>query len=233
MNEEKMEGEHEERREEEEEDRTLTTPSRRGEEEDEEEEEEIEMTKATDFKDKVQRELIGGHTPISASSSFTSSPFLSSSLRRGRGGGGGGVIRDDAEEDEVRVAIVTIEDESCPSEPFGTAQIETANQITRTEGGGDEEEKGEVGEEMKEEEEEREEANSNEREEEEDEEVMSRPWHPLSQVRPFPCSPSFCHRHRVSVGVMSPVYHVAEDCGKESEQTCLIEVRSVQPNQQK
>lgn len=147
--EQEMDEERQERREEEEEteeERTLKTPPRRREEEEEEEEE---MMKAGSKDSKV----ISGHTPISASSSFTSFPFLSSSLCRGRGG----------EEDEVRVAIVTIEDESCPSEPFGTAHLETANQITRTENGGD-------GKEVKEyEEEEDEEANCEERKEEEEE----------------------------------------------------------------
>ncbi|XP_039997513.1 F-box/WD repeat-containing protein 7-like [Xiphias gladius] len=204
MSEEKMEGGRQERRGEEEEDRTLKTPSRRREEE-EEEEEEIEMMKAKDFKARAQRELIGGHAPICASSSFTSSPFLSSPLRRGRGGGGGG--EDDAEEDEVRVAIVTIEDESCPSEPFGTTHLETANQITRTEAGGDKVEKREAEEDIKEEEEEEEEtaANSDQREEEEEEEnaeVTSPSLHLASQMkrkldhgpdgRPFPSGKKHC-----------------------------------------
>ncbi len=141
--------------------RTLKTPSRSEEEEEEEEEEqEIEMMKAGSI-DKARRELIGGHTPISASSSFTSSPFLSSSLCRGRRGG-----EEDGEEDEVRVAIVTIEDESCPSEPFGTAHLETANQITRIEDSGDKKE----GEEGEIEGVDEEDANSDEREEEEEEE---------------------------------------------------------------
>ncbi|XP_037615029.1 F-box/WD repeat-containing protein 7-like isoform X2 [Sebastes umbrosus] len=147
-----MDEERQERREEEEEEeRTLQTPSSRREEEEEEEEEE-EMMKA-DAKNKA----IGGHTPISTSSSFISLPFLSSSLCRVRGGGGG--EEENGEEDEVRVAIVTIEDESCPSEPFGTAHLETTNQITRTEDGETEGEKKE----------DEEEANSDEREEEEEE----------------------------------------------------------------
>ncbi|XP_040887565.1 F-box/WD repeat-containing protein 7-like isoform X2 [Toxotes jaculatrix] len=177
------------------------------------EEEEEEMAKAKDFRDKAQRELIGGHTPISASSSFTSSPFLSCSLRRGRGCGTGG--EDDEEEDEVRVAIVTIEDESCPSEPFGTTHLETANQITRTEQGGDkekkeEEEEGEMEEEREEEEEE--EANSDERKEEEEEntEVTSPSLHLQSQMkrkldhgpdgRPFPSGKKHCKGN----GYLSP-----------------------------
>lgn len=182
--EEKMDGELQERKEEEEEegidgleeeergekDRTLKTPSRR-------KEEEIEMMKACS---KARRELICGHTPISASSSFTSSPFLSSSLCRARGGRG----EEDGEEDEVRVAIVTIEDESCPSEPFDTAHLETANQITRMEDGKEEEE-----EEKEEEEEEEEAANSDGREEEEEEEesaeVTSPSLHLQSQVGLF------------------------------------------------
>lgn len=125
-------------------------------------------------KDKPRRELIGRHTPISASSSFTSSPLLSSSLCRGRGG------EEDGEEDEVRVAIVTIEDESCPSEPFGTAHLETAYRITRIVDGGDkkEEKEGEI-EGM--EEDEGEEANSDDREE--DAEVTAPSLHLQSQVR--------------------------------------------------
>lgn len=126
--------------------RTLKTPSRRR----GEEEEELEMMKAG-AKDVARRKLIAGHTPIS-SSSFTFSPFLSSSLCGGRGEG---------EEDEVRVTIVTIEDESCPSEPFGTVPLETANRITRTEDGGDEQE-----DEAAVEEEDEEDATSDEREEE-------------------------------------------------------------------
>ncbi|XP_033970193.1 F-box/WD repeat-containing protein 7-like [Trematomus bernacchii] len=87
------------------------------------EEEEEEMMKAG--------KVINGHTPIFASSSLTSFPFLSSSsLCRGR----------EEDEEEVSVAIVTIDDESCPSEPFGPALLETANQIARIEGGGDKEE---------------------------------------------------------------------------------------------
>ncbi|XP_029381779.1 F-box/WD repeat-containing protein 7-like isoform X1 [Echeneis naucrates] len=181
---------------------TVKTPSRRR-----TEEEELMRVKVTEFKDKVQRELIGGHTPISASSSFTSSPFLSSSLRRGRGGDGD----DDGEEDEVRVAIVTIEDESCPSEPFGTAHLEITSQIARTERGGgeeqeDEEEREEGGgdEEMEEEEE----ANSKEREEEEEETSPS--LHLQSQMkrkldhgpdgRPFPSGKKHCKGN----GYLSP-----------------------------
>ncbi|XP_071315638.1 F-box/WD repeat-containing protein 7-like isoform X1 [Trachinotus anak] len=210
MSEGRMERERHERREEEEEERTAKTPSRRGEEE-EEEEEELDRVKAKDFKDKVQRELIGGHTPISASSSFTSSPFLSSSLRRGRGAG-----EDDGEEDEVRVAIVTIEDESCPSEPFGTAHLEITNQITRTEDGGGKDQKEEEEKEkeggMEEEIEEEEESNSDEREEEEEEnaEVTSPSLHLQSQMkrkldhgpdgRPFPSGKKHCKGN----GYLSP-----------------------------
>lgn len=160
--------------------RALKTRSRRSEEE--EEEEEIEMMKAGSI-DKARKELICGHTPISASSSFTSSPFLSSSLCRGRRGG-----EEDGEEDEVRVAIVTIEDESCPSEPFGTAHLETANRITWIEDGGHKKD-GEEGEtegveEEEKEEEDQEEGNSEEREEEEEEngEVTSPSLHLQIQV---------------------------------------------------
>ena len=152
-------------------DRTLQTPSRR---EEEEEEEEMDMMKAG-AKHKAQRDLIGGHTPIS-----TSSPLLST----GRGG---------EEDDEVRVAIVTIEDESCPSEPFGTAHLETANQISRIENhkreaeGVEEEEEEEKEEEKEEEEEEMEEANSDGGEEEEEEraELTSPSLHVQSQVGTF------------------------------------------------
>ncbi|KAL7375722.1 hypothetical protein ABVT39_022461 [Epinephelus coioides] len=210
-----MDREHQERREEEEEeaeeertsglgekDRILKTPPRRREEEvdEEEEEEEEEMMKAG-AKDKE----IGGHTPISASSSLTSFPFLTSSVCRGRGGGGGG---EDGEEDEVRVAIVTIEDESCPSEPFGT---ETPNQITRTEDGGDVMKEGET-EGVKEEEKDEEEANCDEREEEEEEkaEVTSPLLHLQNQMkrkldhgpdgRPFPSGKKHCKGN----GYLSP-----------------------------
>ncbi|XP_068569270.1 F-box/WD repeat-containing protein 7-like isoform X1 [Cebidichthys violaceus] len=182
--------ERQERREEEETGSTLST--RR-----EEEEEETEVMKAG-AKDKVT----GGHTPISVSSSITSFPFLSSSLCRGGGGGGG----EDGEEDEVRVAIVTIEDESCPSEPFSTdSHLEMTNQITPTYGEGDEKEEGErEGDEEKEDDEEEEEANSDEREEEEEDnaEVTSPSLHLLSQMkrkldhgpdgRPFPSGKKHC-----------------------------------------
>lgn len=119
-----MKDEHQERREEaEEEERTLNTPFSTREED--------EVMKAA-FKGKAQRKLICGHTPISASSS----PLLSS-LRRGRGV--------EVEEEEVRVALVTIEDDSCTSESFGNAHLDTTNQITRTEEEGDgKEEKQEV-----------------------------------------------------------------------------------------
>ncbi|KAF0028971.1 hypothetical protein F2P81_018076 [Scophthalmus maximus] len=145
-----MERQGEERRgeeEEEEEERTLRTPSRRREEEeDEEEEQEVKA------KDQAQREPIGGHTPISACSSFTS-------IRRGGGG------EHDGEEEEVRVAIVTIEDESCPSEPFGEDHLETATRIARSGDGGDKEQEAE-----EEEEEVVEEEKCDEREEEEEDE---------------------------------------------------------------
>ncbi|KAM6959771.1 F-box/WD repeat-containing protein 7-like isoform 1-T1 [Tautogolabrus adspersus] len=193
-----MEEERQERREEErddvlaeeeleEEERKIKTLSRRSKEEDEEEEE---MMMKADIKDKSQRQLIGGSTPISASSSFISSPFLSSSLSRVRGG---------EEEDEVRVSIVTIEDESCPSEPFGTAHMETPNQITRIEDGGD----------RKDEEEKEEEAKGDERDEE-DEEMTSPSLHLQSQMkrkldhgpdgRPFPHGKKHCKGN----GYLSP-----------------------------
>ncbi|KAK5848136.1 hypothetical protein PBY51_005777 [Eleginops maclovinus] len=137
-----MDRERQERRDEEEEEEETLTPSRRREEEEEE------MMKAG-----PKNRVVIGHTPISASSSLSSFPFISSSLCQGGRGGG--------EDDEVNVAIVTIEDESCPSEPFGIAHQETANQIARIEGGRDEKE-----------EEEKEERNS---EEEEEEEEMTSP----------------------------------------------------------
>lgn len=160
-----MEEERQERRGEEE-DRILKTPFTKREEERE--------TMKAGSKDKAQRELIDGHTPISA----FSSPFLSSSLHRGRGGGV-------EEEDEVRVALVTIEDESCPSEPFGTAHLSMTNQITRTE------EEGDGKEEEKEEEEvagaQEVEGANGEREEEEEvnTEATSPSLHLQSQVRQF------------------------------------------------
>uniref|UniRef100_UPI0037E751B1 F-box/WD repeat-containing protein 7-like isoform X2 n=1 Tax=Semicossyphus pulcher TaxID=241346 RepID=UPI0037E751B1 len=178
-------------------DKTLKSPSSRR--EDEEEGEEEEMMKAVS-KDKTRRHLIGGHTPISASSSFTSSPFLSSSLCRGREG--------EEDDDEVRVSIVTIEDESCPSEPFGTTHMETTNQITRTEEGRDrrgEEERETEGKEEKEGE--KEEVMS---EREEDEKVTSPSLHLQSQMkrkldhgpdgRPFPSGKKHCKGN----GYLSP-----------------------------
>ncbi|XP_031706717.1 F-box/WD repeat-containing protein 7-like isoform X1 [Anarrhichthys ocellatus] len=146
------------------------------------------------MKEGAKDKVIGGHTPISASSSFPSFPFLSSSLCPGGGG----------EEDEVRIAIVTIEDESCPSEPFGIdSHLETTNQIERSYGEGEEKEEGER-EGDEEEEEEEEEANSDEKEEEEEEnaEVTSPSLHLLSQMkrkldhgpdgRPFPSGKKRC-----------------------------------------
>ncbi|XP_074517929.1 F-box/WD repeat-containing protein 7-like isoform X2 [Halichoeres trimaculatus] len=172
----------------------IGTPSMSRDEEEEEEEEE-----ETSCKHKARRKLIGGHTPISASSSFTSSPLLNSSLCRGRGGEGG------EEDDEVRVSIVTIEDESCPSEPFGTAHLETANQITRTEEEGERkvEDEGQ-------EEERKEEATRDEKEEEEEDKVMMSPSCNQSQMkrkldhgpdgRPFPSGKKHCKGN----GYLSP-----------------------------
>uniref|UniRef100_A0A8D3B005 F-box/WD repeat-containing protein 7 n=1 Tax=Scophthalmus maximus TaxID=52904 RepID=A0A8D3B005_SCOMX len=189
-----MERQGEERRgeeEEEEEERTLRTPSRRREEEeDEEEEQEVKA------KDQAQREPIGGHTPISACSSFTS-------IRRGGGG------EHDGEEEEVRVAIVTIEDESCPSEPFGEDHLETATRIARSGDGGDKEQEAE-----EEEEEVVEEEKCDEREEEEEDEenaeVTSLSLEQLSQMkrkldhgpdgRPFPSGKKHCKGN----GYLSP-----------------------------
>lgn len=112
--------EEEEERGREEVDRLLKSES--GSRVDDEEEEDLEMMKAAS-RDQIQR--IGGYTPGRACSS---SPVLTSSLQRGTGGD---------VEDEVRVSIVAIEeDESCPSEPFGTAHLQSTNQITRTDDGG-------------------------------------------------------------------------------------------------
>lgn len=61
------------------------------------------------------------------SSSFS---VLSSSVCRGGG-----------DEDEVQISLVTVDDESCPSEPFGPAHIDPANLRLQTEdegGKGDE-----------------------------------------------------------------------------------------------
>lgn len=121
------EEEEEERTREQEEDRTLKTPlSTR------KEDEEVMKVAA---KGKAQRKLIGGHTPISTSSS----PLLSS-LRQGKGG--------EVDEEEVRVALVTIEDDSCTSESFVNAHLDMTNQITQTEEGGDGKEEEEEGEEL-------------------------------------------------------------------------------------
>nr|XP_015801601.2 F-box/WD repeat-containing protein 7 isoform X1 [Nothobranchius furzeri] len=76
-----------------------------------------------------------GHSPIS-SSTITSISFISSSVSRGS-----------LEEDEVRVSIVTVEDESCPSEPLGTTLIDPHSQFVlgenEEEHGGEEETKNE------------------------------------------------------------------------------------------
>ncbi|XP_017293837.1 F-box/WD repeat-containing protein 7-like isoform X1 [Kryptolebias marmoratus] len=97
----------------------------------EKDEEEIQMM--VTFRDKTGNEAMDGRALISASSStFSSFSFLSSSVCRGSG-----------EEDEVRISLVTVEDESCPSEPFGSTNIEPANQVSPTEDeGGKEEERG-------------------------------------------------------------------------------------------
>lgn len=133
-----MKEDHGERREEEEEKqeegerwekkRSLKASSRRSDEVEEEEKEEEQMT--VDSKAGVQTELNGGDPLFTFS--FNCSPFLSSSYYQGRG----------EEEDEVRVSIVTIKDESCPSEPFGTTHLETTSEITKKEEA--EEKKGET-----------------------------------------------------------------------------------------
>lgn len=112
--------------------RQLKTSSRRSDEEDQEEKEKEEKEMTVDTKAGAQTELNGGH-PLFAFS-FNSSPFLSSSYHQGRG----------EEEDEVRVSIVTIKDESCPSEPFGTTHLETTSEITKKEEGGHKEEEEEA-----------------------------------------------------------------------------------------
>ncbi|CAL9694345.1 unnamed protein product [Knipowitschia caucasica] len=63
---------------------------------------------------KSRRDLIGGNTPNSASSSVSSSPFLTSLSQRGKSS------NDDEEldDEEESVGIVTVEEESCHSEPF-------------------------------------------------------------------------------------------------------------------
>lgn len=66
----------------------------------------------------TRRDLIGGSTPNSVFSSFSSSPSLLS--WRGRG--------EDDEEDRVAVVTTVEEEESCQSEPFGHAHCQdTAN----------------------------------------------------------------------------------------------------------
>uniref|UniRef100_A0AAQ4NVT8 F-box/WD repeat-containing protein 7 n=1 Tax=Gasterosteus aculeatus aculeatus TaxID=481459 RepID=A0AAQ4NVT8_GASAC len=152
-----------------------------------EEEEEEEEMKQPGAKDRV----ISG--PIS-DSSLTSFPFLSSSPCPGGG----------CEDDEVRVAIVTIEDESCPSEPFGTdSHLETTNQIAQRCGEGDEKETGGA-------EGDHGEKEGKEEEEEENGELTSPSLHLLSQVkrkldhgpdgRPFPSGKKRCK----GTGYLSP-----------------------------
>ncbi|XP_062414787.1 chromogranin-A-like [Pungitius pungitius] len=100
-----------------------------------EEEEQKEQKEEEEMKPGAKDKVISGHTPISASSSsaFTFFPFLSSSPCPGEGG----------EDDEVRVAIVTIEDESCPSEPFGAdSNLETTNRIPERYGEGHKKDRG-------------------------------------------------------------------------------------------
>lgn len=167
-----MEGRHRERREEGEEETIHEQERERGEQrdgslkpksgtkmEEEDEGKETELMKASP-RDEARSQLINGHTPISASSSFTSFPFISSP-HQGREG---------EDEEEVRVAILTVEDESCPSEPFGTTQFEpTKEDNGQAESGGEGKEDGQMeGEEeaAEEEDEEEEAANAEEREEE-------------------------------------------------------------------
>ncbi|XP_055012093.1 F-box/WD repeat-containing protein 7-like [Boleophthalmus pectinirostris] len=57
---------------------------------------------------RTRRDLIGGNTPNSASSSVSSSPFLSSWFRREKGANDD----DEGDEEETRVTVVTAEDES-------------------------------------------------------------------------------------------------------------------------
>lgn len=105
-----------------------------------EDEEEFHMM--VSFRDKDGNKPTDGDTLIS-SSSF---PVLSSSVCRGGG-----------DEDEVRISLVTVDDESCPSEPFGSAHIDPASRPSQTEDeGGKGDERGERKEE--------EEANREERE---------------------------------------------------------------------
>lgn len=169
-----MEGRHRERREEGEE--TIHEQEReRGEQrdgslkpksgtkmEEEDEGKETELMKASP-RDEARSQLINGHTPISASSSLTTFPFISSPHQGQEG----------EDEEEVRVAILTVEDESCPSEPFGTTQFEpTRDDNGQAESGGEGKEHGEMegeeeaAEEENEEEEVEEAANAEEREEE-------------------------------------------------------------------
>lgn len=168
-----MEGRHRERREEGDEETIREQERERGEQrdgspkpksgtkmEEEDEGKETVLMKASS-RDQARSQLINGHTPISASSSLTSFPFISSP-HQGRGG---------EDEEEVRVAILTVEDESCPSEPFGTTQFEpTKDDIGQAESGGEGKEDGEMEGEEEVAEEENEEveeaANAEEREEE-------------------------------------------------------------------
>lgn len=73
----------------------------------------------------LQSELIGRHPPFP----FNSSHFLSSSF-----------CQEGIEEEEVRFSIVTIKDDSCPSEPYSTAHLEITSQIKKTKEGGNKEE---------------------------------------------------------------------------------------------
>lgn len=80
----------------------------------------------------LQSELIGRHPPFRHPPfPLNSSHFLSSSFSQE------GI---EEEEEEVRVSIVTIEDDSCPSEPFSTAHLEITSQIKKTKEGGNKEE---------------------------------------------------------------------------------------------
>lgn len=79
----------------------------------------------------LQSELIGRHPPFP----FNSSHFLSSSFCQE------GIEEEELEEEEeVRVSIVTIKDNSCPSEPFSAAHLEITSQIKKTKEGGNKEE---------------------------------------------------------------------------------------------
>ncbi|XP_063325725.1 F-box/WD repeat-containing protein 7-like isoform X1 [Pelmatolapia mariae] len=210
-----MEGRHRERREEGDEETIREQERERGEQrdgspkpksgtkmEEEDEGKETELMKASS-RDKARNQLINGHTPISASSSLTCFPFISSP-HQGRG---------DEDEEEVRVAILTVEDESCPSEPFGTTQFEpTKDDNGQAESGGEGKEDGEMeGEEeaAKEENEEVEEA-ANAEEREEEEELASPEAHLQLKMkrkldhgpdgRPFPSGKKHCKGN----GYLSP-----------------------------